>query len=57
MIIIPIGSKDSSNKDIIEKIAENPMNDYLKDRKLPETEEKQDSAFNKWLDTFIEEKE
>ena len=32
------------------------MNDYLKDREVPETEEKVESAFNKWLDTFIEEK-
>ena len=37
-------------------LAENPMNDYLKDREVPETEEKVESAFNKWLDTFIEEK-
>ena len=40
-------------KDILEKVAENPMNDYLKDREVPETEEKVESAFNKWLDTFI----
>ena len=32
------------------------MNDYLKDREVPEKEEKVESAFNKWLDTFIEEK-
>ncbi len=43
-------------KDILEKVAENPMNDYLKDREVPETEEKVKSAFNKWLDTFVEEK-
>lgn len=52
----PLDQRTVAIKDIIEKIAENPMNDYLKDRELPETEEKQDSAFNKWLDTFIEEK-
>lgn len=52
----PLDQRTVVIKDIIEKIAENPMNDYLKDRKLPETKEKQESAFNKWLDTFIEEK-
>lgn len=43
-------------KDILQKIAENPLNDYLKDREITEVKEKEESAFNKWLDTFIEEK-
>lgn len=52
----PLDQRTIAIKDIIEKIAENPMNDYLKDREVPEVEEKVESAFNKWLDTFIEEK-
>ena len=52
----PLDQRTVAIKDILEKVAENPMNDYLKDREVPETEEKVESAFNKWLDTFIEEK-
>ena len=52
----PLDQRTIAIKDIVEKIAENPMNDYLKDREIPEVEEKVESAFNKWLDTFIEEK-
>lgn len=52
----PLDQRTVAIKDILEKVAENPMNDYLKDREVSETEEKIESAFNKWLDTFIEEK-
>lgn len=52
----PLDQRTVAIKDILEKVAENPMNDYLKDREVPETEEKVESAFNKWIDTFIEEK-
>lgn len=53
----PLDQRTVAIKDILEKVAENPMNDYLKDREILEVEEKIESAFNKWLDTFIEEKE
>ena len=46
-------------KDIINKIAENPINDYLKEdrpQEEKEQEESRDISFNNWLDTFIEEK-
>lgn len=52
----PLDQRAVAIKDILEKIAENPMNDYLKDREVAKTEEKVESAFNNWLDTFIEEK-
>lgn len=52
----PLDQRTVAIKDILERIAENPMNDYLKDREMPKVEEKVESAFNKWLDTFIEEK-
>lgn len=52
----PLDQRTVAIKDILEKVAENPMNDYLKNREVPEVEEKVESAFNKWLDTFIEEK-
>ena len=52
----PLDQRTVAIKDILEKVAENPMNDYLKDREVPKIEEKVESAFNKWLDTFIEEK-
>ena len=52
----PLDQRTVAINDILEKVAENPMNDYLKDREVPEVEEKVESAFNKWLDTFIEEK-
>ena len=52
----PLDQRTVAINDILEKVAENPMNDYLKDREVPEAEEKVESAFNKWLDTFIEEK-
>ncbi len=52
----PLDQRTVAIKDILEKVAENPMNDYLKDREMPKVEEKVESAFNKWLDTFIEEK-
>lgn len=52
----PLDQRTVAINDILEKVAENPMNDYLKDREIPEVEEKVESAFNKWLDTFIDEK-
>lgn len=49
----PLDQRVVATKDIIHKIAENPLNDYLKNREIPEQKE---NSFNKWLDTFIEEK-
>lgn len=41
----------------IQKIAENPLNDYLKERDPEKFEEKvEENSFNNWLDTFIKEK-
>lgn len=51
----PLDQRTVAINDILEKVSENPMNDYLKDREVSEVEELE-SAFNKWLDTFIEEK-
>ena len=52
----PLDQRTVVIKDIMQKIAENPMNDYLKDRETPEIEQKEENVFNSWLDTFIEEK-
>ena len=52
----PLDQRTVVIKDIIPKIAENPLNDYLKDRETPKIEPKQENIFNNWLDTFIEEK-
>ncbi len=52
----PLDQRTVAIKDIIPKIAENPLNDYLKDRETPKIEPKQENIFNNWLDTFIEEK-
>ena len=52
----PLDQRTVVIKDMIPKIAENPLNDYLKDREAPEIETKQENIFNNWLDTFIEEK-
>lgn len=54
----PLNRETVAIKDIIEKIVENPMNDYLKEKreKVVEEKETKDVSFNKWLDTFIEEK-
>ena len=41
----PLDQRTVAIKDILEKVAENPMNDYLKDREVPETEEKVESGF------------
>lgn len=49
----PLDQKTVVVKDIMQKIAENPLNDYLIDREVPEIEK---NSFNKWLDTFIAEK-
>lgn len=51
----PLDQRTVIIKDIIDDIAINPLNDYLKNRELPEVT-KQENAFNKWLDNFIEEK-
>lgn len=50
----PLNQTTVKIKDVLQKIAENPMNDYLKDRKQQKETEK--NVFNKWIDTFIEEK-
>lgn len=52
----PLDQRTVVIKDIIPKIAENPLNDYLKNRETPEIEQKEENIFNNWLDTFIEEK-
>lgn len=52
----PLYQETTAIKDIITKIAENPMNDYLKEERQQEVKEVNDVSFNKWLDTFIEEK-
>ena len=54
----PLDQRTVVIKDILSKIAENPLNDYLKDRDIPEQEQEktEENSFNKWLDTFIEEK-
>lgn len=49
----PLDQRTVVIEDILPKIAENPMNDYIKEREIPRIEE---NSFNKWLDTFIEEK-
>ena len=49
----PLDQRTVVIEDILPRIAENPMNDYLKEREIPKVEE---NSFNKWLDTFIEEK-
>lgn len=49
----PLDQRTVKTKDIISKVAENPLNDYLKDREIPEVEV---NTFEKWFDTFIEEK-
>ena len=55
----PLYQQTVTIKDIINKIAENPINDYLKEdrpQEEKEQEESRDISFNNWLDTFIEEK-
>ena len=52
----PLYQGTTDIKDIITRIAENPMNDYLKEERQQEEIEVNDISFNKWLDTFIEEK-
>lgn len=53
----PLDQRTVDIEDILDRIIENPMNDYLKDREVAKTEEKVESAFDKWLDTFVEEKQ
>lgn len=52
----PLDQRTVVIKDILSKIKENPMNNYLTEREIPEIEEQQEKTFDKWLDTFIEEK-
>lgn len=56
----PLDQRTVVIKDIINRIAENPVNDYLKEeRETKEQEETKESiniSFNNWLDTFINEK-
>ena len=54
----PLDQRTVVIKDILSKIAENPLNDYLRDRDIPEQEQEkaEENSFNKWLDTFVEEK-
>ena len=54
----PLNRETVAIKDVIGRIAENPLNDYLKNKRETIKEEKEtiDVSFNKWLDTFIEEK-
>ena len=54
----PLDQRTVVIKDIMSKIAENPLNDYLKDRDIPEQEKEniEENLFDKWLDTFVEEK-
>lgn len=54
----PLDQRTVVIEDIMSKIAENPLNDYLKDRDIPEQEKEniEENLFNKWLDTFVEEK-
>lgn len=42
--------------DKLQKIAENPLNDYLKERNPEEYKNPEENSFNNWLDTFIDEK-
>lgn len=51
----PLLQEKINIEDIMDKIIENPMNDYLKEERTEEVT-KEETDFNKWLDTFIEEK-
>lgn len=51
----PLLQEKVNIEDIIDKISENPMNDYLKEKRTEEITA-EETEFNKWLDTFIEEK-
>lgn len=55
----PLDQRTVVINDIIERIAENPVNDYLKEREIQEKEDNKENvniSFNNWLDTFIDEK-
>lgn len=58
----PLYQETVEIKSIIDRIAENPVNDYLKENRLLEKQtvtheqENIDISFNNWLDTFIDEK-
>lgn len=56
----PLDQRTVVIKDIINRIAENPVNDYLKEeREIKQQEETKESinvSFNNWLDIFIDEK-
>lgn len=54
----PLLQEKININDKIQKIAENPLNDYLKERNPEEyAEEKEENSFDIWLDNFIKEKE
>ena len=53
----PLDQRTVKTKELMQKIKENPLNDYLMNRKMPIAETKEESAFDKWLDTFVEEKQ
>lgn len=54
----PLLQEKININDKIQKIAENPLNDYLKERNPEEyAEEKEENSFDNWLDNFIKEKE
>lgn len=56
----PLDQRTVVIKDIINRIVENPVNDYLKEereyKEQEETKSSIDISFNNWLDTFINEK-
>lgn len=58
----PLYQETVEIKSIIDRIAENPVNDYLKEDRpiekqtVPQEQENIDISFNNWLDTFIDEK-
>lgn len=53
----PLDQRTVKTKGLMQKIKENPLNDYLMNREMPIAETKEESAFDKWLDTFVEEKQ
>ena len=54
----PLLQEKININDKIQKIAENPLNDYLNERNPEEyAEEKEENSFDNWLDNFIKEKE
>lgn len=52
----PLYKEKILKKDILKYISENPMNDYLKERKILQTENKEENYFDNWIDNFIKQK-